>query len=261
MIPREFRKGSKPFNPIELAKILENIVVLRRHGTPFRKYSRFSIVRFYGRIPTAYVVGCNLRCYFCWCDPSRDYPEKYGRYYSPYEVVSKLVALAKRYGRRRVRISGGEPTIGFEHLIKVLELLEDEKEIDYVIIETNGILLGYYREHVARLSKFSKVIVRVSIKAGTPQAFYERTGAEKEFFIYPFNALEELIKHNVKTYAAAILDPRIVNTQERKSLISLLCSIDPKLFSTLEEEVIEPYPRALQRMQVYGLDTKNFFHS
>jgi uncharacterized Fe-S cluster-containing radical SAM superfamily protein len=48
---------------------------------------------------------------------------------------------------RQVRISGGEPLIGKDHLLKVLSALQHKKI--HFVLETNGILLG--EDDLARL--------------------------------------------------------------------------------------------------------------
>jgi len=78
----------------------------------------------YGGISTGYTVGCCLRCVFCWVDFSRDFPEKYGQLYAPEEVFEQLVKNARKRGISKLRISGGEPTLGKEHLLALLELVE-----------------------------------------------------------------------------------------------------------------------------------------
>ena len=88
-----------------------------------RKYYRFRPARFYGGIAAADCVGCCLRCIFCWSWREVTRPESFGRFYSPREVAEKLVRIARKKRFTLLRISGNEPTIGREHLIKVLELI------------------------------------------------------------------------------------------------------------------------------------------
>jgi len=254
VIPRELRRGSKPFDPIELSQELESIVCRRVGARVLRKYSRIAFVRFYRGAATAFVAGCNLRCFFCWADESRDYPERYGSFYSAEEVVERLRSLARRRRASLARLSGGEPTICWSHLLEVLKLLEDESVFRTVLLETNGVLLGTRPELVKDLKGFSKLVVRVSIKAGTPNAFEERTGALRQFFEAPFRALEALVTSGVDCYPAALTDPRIVSELERREIFKRLSSISESLCLDLEEEVIEPFPHARRRIRIYGAD-------
>jgi uncharacterized Fe-S cluster-containing radical SAM superfamily protein len=63
-----------------------------------------------------------------------------------------------------VRISGGEPTLAKEHLLKVLDLISRDFQF---ILETSGILFGYDDDYARALSKYSNVYVRVSFKGTT----------------------------------------------------------------------------------------------
>ncbi|MDP2767466.1 MAG: radical SAM protein, partial [Candidatus Methanoperedens sp.] len=122
------------FNPVKLAELTGNIVCKNNQ----RKYYRFRSSRFYGGTATADCVGCCLRCVFCWSWNVVAKPQEYGRFYSPQEVAGKLIAIAKKEKLRKLRISGNEPTLCREHLIRVLELIPQ----DYLfILETNGILI------------------------------------------------------------------------------------------------------------------------
>src|SRR3990172_919166 len=123
------------FNPVDMAELTRNIVCKNNQ----RKYYRFRYSRFYGGISTADCVGCCLRCIFCWSWNVVAKPSECGRFFSPEEVAGKLIAIAKKKKLRQLRISGNEPTICREHLIKVLELIPEEY---LFILETNGILVG-----------------------------------------------------------------------------------------------------------------------
>jgi len=105
------------YEPLELSKKTENIVT---NGS-MKKYYRFRPTRFYGGIATADVVGCNLRCKFCWSGNSVWNAKNIGRFYSPEDVAETLLDIAEAKGYHQIRISGGEPTIGKNHLINLLE--------------------------------------------------------------------------------------------------------------------------------------------
>jgi len=253
-IPRELRPGQPPFNPIELSYVTEKIVAKDQKHTQLRKYTHFRVVRFYRGAATAFTVGCNLRCFFCWSPRARDYPEIYGKYYAPKEVVDKLTELCRTYSTTRARLSGGEPTIARKHLVELLKLIDEERRIELFILETNGLLLGYDQSFVKELANAcSKLVVRVSIKAGNPREFQRRTGSAEEFYWLPFQAVEHLIREGVRVYVAILIDPRLVTVDERRSLISKLASIDPRLVRELEEETIELFPEARRRLELYGV--------
>jgi uncharacterized Fe-S cluster-containing radical SAM superfamily protein len=133
------------------------------------------------------------RCFYCWSNWSRDFPEKFGKFYSPRQAAQMLFRAAEegiRYSDHwrklipkinKLRLSGCEPTIGKEHLLNLLEFVKESK-YPLFILETNGIILGNDKDYAKRLSDFKeKLYVRVSIKAATPEGFTLRTGHGANF--------------------------------------------------------------------------------
>lgn len=256
--------GFKPFNPLELAKETEKIVTRWGDGGLERKYTGFYSVPVYRGVATGYAAGCCLRCIYCWSNWSRDFPEKFGKYYSPKQVAQNLLKAAEEgiiysdYWRKvirkvnKLRLSGCEPTLGKEHLLSILENVGKTKYPFY--LETNGILLGSDRDYVRRLSQFSSFIyVRVSLKAATPEGFTQRTGAIGEYYELPFKALKHLLDEGIHARAAAMTDGRVMPKEERELLIQKLDEIDPKAnyTETLEEEVIDEYDTTVKRIKAY----------
>lgn len=248
--PRFVTPDFKPFDPVELARETEKIVCRGNR----RKYTDFYATGVYGGIATGYTCGCCLRCVFCWVDFSREWPEKYGKFYSPEEAFERLSDAARRYDVQKLRISGAEPTLGKEHLLGLLEYVE-RSGFDIFILETNGILFGVDRDYVEKVSKFTKPHVRVSLKAGTPEAFSRKTGARPEAFETPFQAIRNLLDFGVSFHVAAMsADPRIMEPQERITLLKKLAEIDPRLALGPEEEVIDPYKTAITRLKHADLE-------
>lgn len=262
--PRFLTQGFKPFNPLELAKVTEKIVTREGDEGLERKYTDFYSVPVYGGIATGYAVGCCLRCIYCWSNWSRDFPEKFGKFYSPRQVAQNLFRAAEEgivysdYWRKvipkvsKLRLSGCEPTLGKEHLLSVLEHVERSRYPFY--LETNGILFGSDRDYVRKLSQFSSFIyVRVSFKAAIPEGFTQRTGAIGEYYELPFKALKYLLDEGIYARAAAMTDNRIMPKEEREILIHRLDEIDPKAnyAQTLEEEVIDAYDTTVKRLKAF----------
>jgi len=160
-----------------------------------KKYYRFRKTQFYGGCATADCLGCNLRCAYCWAQKKVWYPEKFGKYYSPEIVSEKLIKM----GLPLVRVSGGEPTIGKNHLLKLVNFIPENI---LFILETNGILLD--EDYIKELSKFKNIFVRVSLKGVDDQTFERNTGMDGTFFHHQLRALELLKEYGVR-YGAAIL--------------------------------------------------------
>ena len=253
---------STPFDPLKLARETERIVTREGPDGLERKYVGVYSAPVYGGIATGYAAGCCLRCIYCWSNWSRDYPERFGEFHSPGEVARRLFKVAKegitapgwkRFRHLKVnklRVSGCEPTLGKEHLLR---LLDDVKESGYPFyLETNGIMFGADTDYVKGLSEFSKLLyVRVSFKAATPEGFTERTGAIGEHYELPFKALKRLLDEGIYARAAAMTDPRVMPKEERSILIERLDRIDPiaRYSKTLEEETMDAYDTTIKRLK------------
>lgn len=255
----------KPFDPLTLAKETERIVTREGPEGLERKYTDFYSVPVYRGIATGYAAGCCLRCIYCWSNWSRDFPEKFGIFYSPREVASRLFKAARKgivYSEywskilpevNKLRLSGCEPTLGKKHLLSVLKFVK-ESNYPLFILETNGIILGHDRDYVKKLAEFKeKLYVRVSIKAATPEGFTQRTGAIGKYFTLPFNALKFLLDEGIYAKAASMTDPEIMPKEERELLISMLHKIDQEANypKTLEEEVIDMYDTTIKRLKAF----------
>jgi uncharacterized Fe-S cluster-containing radical SAM superfamily protein len=247
--PRVLVKDFEPFDPLDLAKETEKMVC----KGDARKYTAFYATGVYGGIATGYTVGCCLRCFYCWVDLSRDFPEELGEFYSAEQTFENLKKTAHKFGVRKLRISGAEPTLGREHLLALLELVE-ESEFGTFILETNGVLLGTDETFVKQLKRFTKPHIRISLKAGTPEGFEKRTGALGTSHELPYRAIRFLLDADVSFHVAAMTDRRIMSIEERKALITKLSEIDIDFASNLEEERIDPYDTTLERLKYAGVE-------
>jgi len=250
--PRYVTPDFEPFDPVELVKETESIVTRKGSNGQERKYESFYATGVYGGISTGYCVGCCFRCVFCWVSWGRDYPERFGQFYSPREVFNRLSEAAHRNKVNKLRISGAEPTLGKSHLLSLLELVE-QSDFPLFILETNGIPFGVDKDYVNKISRFTKPHVRVSLKAGTPEDFTKKTGAKPDAFEIPFQAIRNLLDHSVSFHVAAMsADPRIMTPKERENMIKKLAEIDPGLLANLEEEVMDDYKTTLARLKLAG---------
>ncbi|MCW1296535.1 MAG: radical SAM protein [Candidatus Parvarchaeota archaeon] len=221
------------YDALERTKEIRKIVCRNNE----RKYYRFRAARFYGGIATADCVGCNLNCFYCWSFYPRNNPEKFGKFYSPEEVAKKLIKIAEANNYKNVRISGNEPTICKDHLIKIIELIPEKF---LFILETNGILIGSDEEYAKALSKFKNLHVRVSLKGATPEIFSKITGAMKENFYLQIKALENLEKNRVSYHAAIMIE--FADNESQEKLKKELDKINPKIFENLEFESLMIFP-------------------
>lgn len=234
------------YDPLAQAEIIRKKVV---KGLD-RKYYRLSRGgNWYGGIATADCLGCNLRCIFCWSGFPRDHPDKCGKFYQPEEVVKSLLSLARRRNYKQIRISGNEPTVAKQHLLKILELVD--KTSYQFILETNGTLID--KEYAADLAKFQNLQVRVDLKGTNPEEFSLLTGASPEGFNLQTKALKNLTEAGINCWPAVMLSfsPR-ENYQRLKKEIK---TIRPSLARELEEEYVFLYPHVRERLKKAKLKT------
>ena len=236
------------FDPIKLSEKLEKIVA----RADLRKYYRFRPAQFYGGIATADCVGCNLSCIFCWSRTPKENPEGTGHFYGPEQVFRELDAIARKRRYSQLRVSGNEPTIGKQHLLKLLEFIE---QTDYrFILETNGILLGHDLTYARDLAGFKRAHVRVSLKGCDPEQFALLTGAKPEAFKLQLDALRNLLDAGGSCHAAVMKE--FAPEEKLAALKRQLAAIDPALVRDLEFEYLIPFPHVVRQLAKHGIHVK-----
>ena len=237
---------SKGFDPLILAAATEQVVV----DGARRKYVQLGRpLRFYGGTTSATEVGCNLRCKFCFSDKPVWKPKQTGKFYTAQQVFDGLAASARKHGHTIISASASEGTIGREHLMELLDLVE-QSEFIYVL-ETNGMILGDDPGYVNALSKYSRLHVRVSIKGDSPEQYHELTGALPETYELPYRALRHLIDAGVSCNAclmASFSDDNGIKRVQKK-----LMDVHPGILKSLEIERITMFPKVAQRLADSGL--------
>jgi uncharacterized Fe-S cluster-containing radical SAM superfamily protein len=227
------------YNPLKLAREVERIVT---RGILRKYYRTARSGRWYGGIATADCCGCCLKCVFCWSESPRDNPDRIGRFYSPEQIFNELIRCAKKSRYNQLRLSGNEPTIGKEHLLRLLSLIE-QTEYKF-ILESNGVLID--PEYARDLSKFRCVHARISIKGTNPEEFELLTGADSQTFDLPLNGLKNLLDAGVPCHPAVML-----SFSPKKNLESFkhrLRDIDPVLARSVEKEYVFLYPHVVHRL-------------
>lgn len=256
----------KPFSPLDLSEQTKHIV---SKGDK-RKYWAMVNHRFLDAYYVRFLsVGCNLRCVYCMtpCEP-RDYPEQIPNetLMSPQQVIEKTVSTLstdRAFYKEKpfcsiniLNITGCESTITKNHLIKIASLAESEESINYFFIDTNGIVLGNDKDFVRKLAKFSKCGVRLGLKAAAPEAFEQRTGARREFYDLPFQAIRHFLDYNLPFNLHVMSDPRLMPKEEREVLTERLHAIDPFLEKAIGDEPLIPFTEAMKRLEKAKIEIK-----
>jgi len=238
------------YDPVKRHQAVEKLVVKEGPQGTEKRYWRFRADRWYGGIATADCAGCGLLCKFCWVrDKMLHRPGEGGQFYRPEQVVRNLVSIARKKGFTQLRISGGEPTVGREHLLQVLRGLRG-LGMNF-ILETNGILLGHEADYVEAFTEFPFLHVRVSIKGCTPGDFSKLTGAEPDGFKLQTEALRKLVNAGVSCHPSVMAS--FSTGEDMGRIRDSLGAIDPRLRDELEVEELILYPHVLQRLERYGI--------
>jgi uncharacterized Fe-S cluster-containing radical SAM superfamily protein len=245
-------KNKIPFDPLERARKVEAIVMkdLRR------KYHRFRYARYYGGIATADQVGCCLLCAYCWNYFKNLNPEKFGKFYSPKEASERILGIVDKKNVGKVRISGAEPILGeksLNHLIKLIKFILKEDPHLTFILETNGLILGLKKQFCKKLAKFP-ILVRVSIKGWNENSFEKISGAKKEFFTFPFEAIKNLEDCGVEVWFAVMYE--IFGRDGIKILKRKIREIGIR--AEVEIEYLEKYPFVTKNLVKRGIKLKKF---
>jgi uncharacterized Fe-S cluster-containing radical SAM superfamily protein len=236
---------------------IQSIVTIDTARGQLRKYYRFRADRWYGGIATADVVGCGMLCKFCWVsDKILERPDAFGQFLAPAEAAQRLLRVANSRRLAQIRLSGGEPTIGKAHLLKVLSEIEEQHRFRF-ILETNGILLGADPSYCGELAAFGCLHVRVSLKGSCEDEFEKLTGANGEGFKQQLEALRNLRNAGVSCHPAVMSS--FSTERNMCQLRDRVSQIEHKLANDIEVEELIRYPRVERQLQKYSL-TPNVSH-
>ena len=238
------------YDPVQRHLAIEKLVTRIRLEEQEKKYYRIRPARWYGGIVTADCVGCGLLCKFCWVsDAIMFHPAEVGKFYTPGKVAEGLVTLARKRGLNKLRVSGGEPTIGKLHLLQLLDNLRGRGFL--FILETNGIPIGHDEGYAEELSKYGFIHVRVSLKGCNEQEFATLTGAEPEGFTLQLKSLQNLVKAGVSCHPSVMAS--FSSRKSLRALVQKLKQISPRLAEEVEIEELILYPHVVKRLQKHKL--------
>ncbi|MEE9150343.1 MAG: radical SAM protein [Thermoplasmata archaeon] len=231
---------------------IKRIETLEKHAFrgDSRAYYRFRPAKWYGGIVTGDVTVCNLLCAFCWAgDDIRHHPQNVGKFYSPERAFKRLCTIGEKKGYKLMRLSGQEPTIGREHLLKLLWLVDNTRY--HFILETNGILIGHEKDYAESLSEFRSLHVRVSLKGTNEDEFSALTGARPNHFSLQLKSLENLVEAGVSCHPSVMVS--FSEPENIRKLGERLATIAPSLKKEMELEELILYPHVIKRLKRVGL--------
>ena len=240
-----------PFNALQRSEESERLVMKGQA----RLYHKFRAAPYYGGIATADAIGCSFLCAFCWNYGRNENPGRSGKFFSPEDVADTLLAIARRRRYRLFRITGSEPILGetsFNHLIKVIEIIQKAEPRSNFVLETNGLMLGYEEKLAPRL-KFSRILVRIAFKGFNPESFEKISGAQREFFRYPLLALRKLEQLGIRAWPALMGD--LFSNSQIEEFQKILR--EHRITSDLELEGLEGYPFVLKNLKRRGISLRS----
>lgn len=126
---------------------------------------------------------------------------------SPEAVFEGLNYITKHCFTNHYRISGGEPTLHFEHLLEILRLFKEKRNKGgnnfYFILETNGIRLGQDPRKVLKLKEFNEFLhVRISFKTPTEERYQKitRPRGGGNYHKDPYYALKNCMEQGISVH-------------------------------------------------------------
>lgn len=143
------------------------------------------------------VVGCMLRCEFCWSPASRcedmyetivEYDHK--RVYN--ETIKSVLFPNKTF----IRFTGGEPTLYWDELVDAFGMLANDKKMSGVpiLIQTNGVLIGKGDVDLNVLAseptKNLRFFFELSLKGTNPNEFEILTTKDRSLYYLQLTAYD-----------------------------------------------------------------------
>ncbi len=99
------------------------------------------------------VDSCNLACPTCFADSPRGISGNALKYYDFDNIINRINGVLQQKGHIEIlQLSGGEPTIHPEFL-RLVRWIRENKNIDYLVINTNGVRFAKDKEFVDEMGK------------------------------------------------------------------------------------------------------------
>lgn len=176
--------------------------------------------------------SCNLNCFYC----SPDKNSSNRKLVSDYDQLLKSIRFLHTAGVRKIRFTGGEPTL----YKKLPELIRAVKEIDnsiYTCLTSNGLLLG---KQAKLLSQSGLDSVNISIDTLIPSKFFEITGRNK------LNTVIDGIKESIKYIPNVKLNTVLLKSQNIKEILNIIkfaneLGVDIRLIEFMPSKNVSKY--------------------
>lgn len=162
--------------------------------------------------------GCNFSCRGCFSNAR----EPTGKPLTVEELVKLTKKSSKKYYGRlpeEILITGGEPTIDKEYLIKLISKLN----FAHIILETNAYLLD--KDYIQKLVKSGVKEFMVDLKALDDKKHKWYTGYSNKRILKNIKTIQENAKLIIKT----LYIPGLVEEDEIRKIAKYIASINPRI--------------------------------
>lgn len=175
------------------------------------------------------VIGCNLKCQFCWSPASRPLETKEPSINkSADEVYEDTQSAIIQPEHTFIRFTGGEPTLYSQELFDILLRYDKNKTLCQIpiIIQTNGLLIGKGQVNINLLNLLDKqkILFELSFKGTNEREFNILTGLDPVQYIHQINAYERIkelsiSKKNIAVIAVLGIYHSSLNSQSKYAFI------------------------------------------
>jgi uncharacterized Fe-S cluster-containing radical SAM superfamily protein len=195
-----------------------------------------------------HMLGCNLNCGYCWVPDERRIGhgcqvEAYA-YQPPEDTYALLKGMAIMHHIKQVRISGCEPLINEEHLLKVIKWSVADK-YQYVL-DTNGTLLT--EKFLDKLEPYKRnIYMYFGLKGATSEHFHNIAYADEKLWHKQIEALRMI---NRRGYTIGLnLMSNLTPPEILPDLFETLHHISPWLPAALDMKRMTYFPHIARRLK------------
>jgi pyruvate formate lyase activating enzyme len=167
------------------------------------------------------LTGCNFRCKGCF-RPARDGG---GTPLTASETLELMDKACLKYYRKipaKALITGGEPTLDKEYLLRLVTGLH-ERAFTEIVLMTNGYALGTDEQYVAELETAGLTEAHVDVKAFSDDVHRSYTGKSNQPVL---KAVEKLNASGIKLLVQTIYMPGLVEASEIEQIAQFLARIN-----------------------------------
>ncbi len=165
-----------------------------------------SFGRIHSYLRLAVTDRCNLRCRYCMPDTGVDFKPHHG--ILTFEEIHRLVSIFSMLGIRKIRLTGGEPTVR-KNVSRLVSLISALPGIEEVTMTSNGILLA---EAICDLHRAGLRRVNISLDTLRPNRFRaitRRDGIDKVLA-----SIDKALSLNMRPVKLNVVVMRGVNDDE-----------------------------------------------